>query len=206
MLLLLASSNPHKAAEFRRMFQGTQIDVRLPSEIGVSALEVPEHGVTFLENATTKAEAYMQAYRMATLADDSGIRVDALAGAPGVQSARFGRPEFDDEGRVRYLLDCMQGIPDERRGAHYVCEIVIALPEPRLLSARGLWYGRVATEPSAGTTGFGYDPVFKIPSLNKSVAELTPQDKDASSHRGKAVRMLLAAFSAELRSAGTLKA
>jgi XTP/dITP diphosphohydrolase len=192
MRVLFASSNPHKAAEFRRLFHNTGVRLCTPDEIGATAVHAPETGVTFLENATIKAEAFLQAYRMATLADDSGICVDALAGAPGVRSARFGRPDYDDAQRMQYLLRCLTGIPPVGRGAHYVCELVLALPDASVVNARGALYGTIALEASSGTTGFGYDPVFMIPGLGKTVAEVTPQEKDLLSHRGKAVRLLLA--------------
>jgi XTP/dITP diphosphohydrolase len=192
MRVLLASNNPHKAAEFRRIFAGTIVELTLPRELGLAALDVPEEGHTFAENATTKALAYLQAYRIPVLADDSGICVDALAGAPGVRSARFGGPDLDDAGRMRYLLRCMATVPEPRRGAHYVCALVLARPDRPPLLAEGACYGAVATEEQPGTTGFGYDPIFLLPGLGTVFARVAPEEKDALSHRGKAARRLLA--------------
>ena len=110
MRVLLASTNQHKAREYQRLFAGNDLDVRTPAEWDLPPLTVEETGLTFAANALTKARAYASAYRMPTLADDSGICVDPLAGAPGVRSARFGRPGLDAEGRARYLLDCLKGI------------------------------------------------------------------------------------------------
>jgi XTP/dITP diphosphohydrolase len=194
--LLLASTNAHKVAEFRRLFDGSRISICTPHEIGVPPVDAPEIGATFLENATIKAHAYLQAYRMATIADDSGICVDALAGAPGVRSARFGRPDFDDADRARYLLECLSGTPPALRGAHYVCELVLAFPDAASITARGALYGTVAEQWASGTTGFGYDPIFKIPAFDKTVSQLSVQQKDSISHRGKAVRHLIDAISA----------
>ena len=191
MRVLLASNNSHKAVEFRRIFAGSPIDLVLPSDLGLAALDVPEHGDTFEANANTKALAYLQAYRMPVLADDSGICVDILAGAPGVRSARFGAPYLDDHGRLLYLLQCLEGIPMERRSAHYVCCLVLAQPDRASLVAEGNCYGLVETAPQPGATGFGYDPVFWLPSLGKVFSQVTPEAKDEVSHRGKAARRLL---------------
>lgn len=174
------------------MFAGTAIEMALPAELGLAALDVPEDGATFAENAATKALAYLQAYRMPVIADDSGLCVDALAGAPGVRSARFGGPGLDDAGRLRYLLRCLEGIPPTRRGAHYVCSLVLAHPDRPPLLAEGACYGVLDTEERAGATGFGYDPIFLLPALGRVFSRVTPDEKDAVSHRGKAARRLLA--------------
>ncbi|HXT37300.1 MAG TPA: non-canonical purine NTP pyrophosphatase [Chloroflexota bacterium] len=196
MRVLLATTNQHKAKEFQRLFAGNDLDVRTPTEWGLAPLTVEETGLTFAANALTKAHAYASAYRMPALADDSGICVDALAGAPGVRSARFGRPNLDDEGRARYVLDCLKGIPDHDRGAHYVCALALVVPEEEPIVVEGKWYGRVADQYLEGGTGFGYDPVFRIPSLDAPVSRLTPEQKDALGHRGKAARRLIAAIAA----------
>jgi XTP/dITP diphosphohydrolase len=192
MRVVLATSNRRKAEEFQRLFTGYDLEVRTPEEWGLNPLLVEEVGLTFAANALTKARAYSSAYRMPALADDSGIRVDALAGAPGVRSARFGRPDLDDEGRARYLLECLQGISDADRGAHYVCALALVVPDDNPIVAEGKWYGRVADQYLEGGTGFGYDPVFLIPSLGAPVSRLTAKQKDALGHRGKAARRLLA--------------
>jgi XTP/dITP diphosphohydrolase len=190
--VVLASSNQHKVAEFRRLFSTGMLDVRSPEAWGFPALEVPENGSTFAENALVKARAYCTAYNMPAISDDSGICVDALAGAPGVRSARFGNRGLDDAGRAQYLLACLDGIEAPRRGAHYVCALRLVLPTGEPLAAEGRWYGEVATAYMEGGTGFGYDPVFLVPSIGRTVSRLTTEEKDRLGHRGRAVRKMLA--------------
>jgi XTP/dITP diphosphohydrolase len=192
MRVVLATSNPHKVMEFRRLFTAGGLDIRPPEDWGLGALPVEENGRTFAENALAKAYAYCTAYNMPAIADDSGLRVDALAGAPGVRSARFGSPELDDEGRARYLLSCMKHIGDRKRSAHYVCTLALARPEDDPLVVGGKWYGSIGRDYVAGTTGFGYDPVFVVPWLGVTASCLVPAEKDRFGHRGKAVRRLLA--------------
>ena len=198
MDVLLASSNAHKAAEFRRIFAGSALRLLLPSDLRVASLAVAETGRTFAENAALKAQAYAQAYRIAALADDSGISVDALAGAPGIRSARFGAPDLDDAGRVRYLLECLATIPEPQRGAHYTCALVLALPGEPPVTAHGYLYGRVAASVADGGTGFGYDPVFYLPVLGRTVSEIAASEKDRIGHRGRAARALVATLAATL--------
>ncbi|MGH2345544.1 MAG: non-canonical purine NTP pyrophosphatase, partial [Chloroflexota bacterium] len=178
MRIVLASSNPHKVKEFRHLFSVSGLDVRPPADWGLAALSVEESGLTFTENALAKARAYCTAYNMPTVADDSGIRVDALAGAPGVRSARFGPPGLDDEGRARYLLTCMDMIEDPWRGAHYVCMLAFVCPQRDPVVVAGKWYGRLGREYVKGSTGFGYDPVFIVPSRGVAAARLTVDEKD----------------------------
>ncbi len=191
MRVVLASSNAHKVLEFRRLFAAGGLDVRPPEDWGFPALPVEEKGLTFAENALAKANAYYTAYNMPAIADDSGLRVDALAGAPGVRSARFGSPELDDEGRARYLLSCMEHIGDRRRCAHYVCVLALVHAEGDPLVVPGQWYGSIGHDYVAGPTGFGYDPVFVVPWLGITASCLVPAEKDRLGHRGKAVRRLL---------------
>ena len=192
MRVVLASSNQHKVVEFRRLFSAGILDVRSPEDWGFPTPEVPENGSTFAENALVKARAYCTAYNMPALSDDSGICVDALAGAPGVRSARFGNRGLDDVGRARYLLACLDGIEAPRRGAHYVCALHLVRPTGEPLAAEGRWYGEIATAYVEGGTGFGYDPVFLIPSVGQTVSRLTTEEKDRLGHRGRAARMMLA--------------
>ncbi len=203
MRVLLASSNQHKVSEFRRLFSTGVLDVRPPEDWGFSRLEVAENGVTFAENALLKARAYSTAYNMPVLSDDSGICVDALAGAPGVRSARFGSAELGDEGRARYLLSCLSGIEEPRRGAHYVCVLALVLPDGEPLLVEGRWYGEVAGVYLEGGTGFGYDPVFLIPSLGLPVSRLSVEEKDRLGHRGKAARALSAMVERRTRAQAT---
>lgn len=155
-------------------------------------------------NALAKATAYMQAYRMPAIADDSGICVDALAGAPGARSARFGDAALDDAGRARYLLACLATTPAGRRGAHYTCCLVLARPDAAPTVVHGFCYGEIAERYTPGATGFGYDPVFVAPAFGVAVSQLTPEQKDEIGHRGRAVRALLAAMRNDMGPSGTL--
>jgi XTP/dITP diphosphohydrolase len=165
------------------------VEVCLESEVGVD-IEVEETGTTFEENSRLKAQAVMEATGLAAIADDSGLCADALGGAPGVYSARYGGPELDDMGRCRLLLENLKGQP---RGARFVSVITCCFPNGDVLTARGECPGTIAFVPM-GEGGFGYDPVFFVPELKKTFAQLTAQEKNAISHRGKA----LTAFRGEL--------
>jgi len=198
MDVLLASSNAHKAAEFRRIFAASALRLLLPSDLGLAPLAVAETGRTFAENAALKAQAYAQAYRIAALADDSGISVDALAGAPGIRSARFGAPELDDAGRVRYLLECLATIPKPQRGAHYTCALALVRPGQPPVLAQGFLYGQVTTTVATGGTGFGYDPVLYLPGFGRTVSEIEASEKDRIGHRGRAAHALVATLAATL--------
>jgi len=182
--LLLATSNPGKLREFRRLLSGLPLEVVSPAELGL-ALEVPEEAETYAANAATKALAYAGAGQCLALADDSGIEVDALDGRPGVRSARYGGPRLDDSGRTALLLRELEGVPPERRTARYRAVVAVAgCGEPALFE--GTVEGVIGTEPR-GVNGFGYDPVFVLPD-GRTAAELDAEEKDAISHRGQAVR------------------
>jgi XTP/dITP diphosphohydrolase len=193
MNALFASTNHHKLGEFRRLFAYSGIEIRSAADLGLAALAVAETGHTFLDNAVIKAHAYLEAYRIPVLADDSGLCVDALAGAPGVRSHRFGPPSLDDAGRVDYLLSMLQNIDPPCRTAHYVCALVLLLPDGRAIEVEGACYGAITQEVQDGPTGFGYDPVFRPSGWDRTVARMTPEEKDALSHRGRATRRLQAA-------------
>lgn len=184
MKLVLASRNPHKLAELRDILSAQGIEVILESEAGVD-VEVEETGSTFEENALLKARAVMEASGLPAVADDSGLMVDALNGAPGVYSARYGGPGLDDTGRYRLLLENMRGMLDRR--CKFVSCICCCFPDGGMVTARGECPGTVAYAPK-GADGFGYDPVFFVPSLKKTFAELSTQEKNAVSHRGAALR------------------
>ncbi|GBD24151.1 dITP/XTP pyrophosphatase [bacterium HR29] len=195
--LVLATNNPGKVAELRRLLVGTGYEVVTPSELGV-AFEVDETGATYFENAAAKARAAARAAGCLALADDSGIEVDALGGRPGVQSARYGGEGLDDRGRVELLLRELEGVPDGKRTARFRAVVVIAAPDGRILQTfEGIAEGSIAREPR-GAGGFGYDPVFTVRGLGKTMAELTPEEKDAVSHRGQAVRAAAAWLRARL--------
>ena len=183
MKLVLASKNPHKLREMETILSQLGLEVVLESDVGVD-VDVEETGTTFEENSLLKARAVMEASGMPAIADDSGLCVDALNGAPGVYSARYGGEGLDDAGRYRLLLENMRG--QTPRTAKFVSVITCCFPNGDVLSARGECPGTIAFAPM-GEGGFGYDPVFFIPSLKKTFAQLSPEEKNAISHRGKAL-------------------
>ena len=184
MALLFASNNAGKLREVRALLAG--IDVSSPADLGLK-LDVKENGETFAANAELKALAYATASRQIALADDSGLEVDALGGAPGVYSARYGGPDLDDEGRYRHLLDKLQSFanPDQRR-ARFRCAICVVGPDGRQCRAEGNCEGLIAQVP-AGSNGFGYDPVFFVPHHAATIAQLAPEIKNDLSHRARAL-------------------
>lgn len=187
MKAVLASKNPHKLQELGAILGGLGIEVILESELGLD-IDVEETGTTFEENSRLKAEAVMRAANMPTIADDSGLMVDALDGAPGVYSARYGpkgHAGTDDE-RIAFLLKNMKDVPDAARTARFVCVITCLWPDGREIVARGECVGSILHE-KHGCGGFGYDPVFFVPERGKTYAELTPAEKNAISHRARAL-------------------
>ncbi len=183
MKLVLASKNAHKLVEMRDILSRLGVEVVLESEVGVD-VDVEETGATFEENAFLKARAVMEASGLPAIADDSGLCVDALNGAPGVYSARYGGLELDDVGRYRLLLENMRGQMDRR--CRFVSAICCCFPNGDRVEARGECLGTLAYAPK-GTDGFGYDPIFFVPALKKTFAELSPAEKNAISHRGNAL-------------------
>ncbi len=180
--LLVATNNPGKLAEFRDLLADLPVRVVGPADIGLR-LEVPEPHHTYAENASVKAVAFCRASGLPTLADDSGIEVAALGWGPGVRSARFGGAHVSD--RAAYLLERLDGTGDRR--ARMVCWLALAVPgdaEPAIELFSGVMEGEVALAPS-GTSGFGYDPIFLLPS-GRTTAELPEAEKNLVSHRGKA--------------------
>lgn len=186
MKFVLASQNRHKLAEMQAILSAHGVEVVLESEIGLQ-VDVEETGATFAENAMIKAKAVMEAGGLPAIADDSGVCVDALNGAPGVYSARYGGPELDDVGRYRLLLENMRGA--KTRSARFVSCIACVFPNGDAIEAEGICPGTIAFAPQ-GNGGFGYDPVFFLPELRKTYAQLTPEEKAAVSHRGKALAVL----------------
>jgi XTP/dITP diphosphohydrolase len=152
--------------------------------------EAPETGATFAENAVAKARDAVAATGLPAVADDSGLAVDALNGMPGVLSARWSGGHGDDQGNLRLVLDQLGDVPDERRGAAFVCAAALVAPDGRETVVHGEWRGRIIREPR-GTNGFGYDPIFVPDGGQRTSAELTAAEKDADSHRGRALRALL---------------
>jgi XTP/dITP diphosphohydrolase len=186
--LLLASQNPGKLAEMRKLVEGLEFQVVGPRDLRI--LEAPdETGSTFIENAVLKARYYSRRSGRLTAADDSGLSVDALGGAPGLYSSRFGGEGASDEDRNRLLLSRLQGVPAERRGARFTSAVAVAWGEEVLFQAIESVEGRIAEAPR-GDNGFGYDPVFFYPPYGKTFGEVAPRDKDQVSHRGKAFARL----------------
>jgi XTP/dITP diphosphohydrolase len=195
--LLVASRNRKKLAELRRVLDGAGVALTLLSLADVAAFdEAPESGATFEENALAKARDAFMATGLASVADDSGLEVDALNGMPGVLSARWSGRHGDDSGNTALLLAQLGDVPDERRGAAFVsaCALVYGAGDARKETVvRGAWPGSIVHE-RRGDGGFGYDPVFLPSGSSRTAAELTPEEKDAVSHRGRALAALLPAL------------
>jgi XTP/dITP diphosphohydrolase len=190
--LLLASRNTGKLAELARIVAAAELtNLQVVGLADVPEYpDAPETGATFAENALAKARDAVAATGLAAVADDSGIAVDALNGMPGVLSARWSGGHGEDERNLRLVLAQMGDVPDERRGAQFVCAAALVTPDGREIVVHGEWAGRIIREPR-GSGGFGYDPIFVPDGEERTSAELTPAEKDAASHRGKAFRALL---------------
>lgn len=187
MRYIVATHNPKKLGELSRILKPLGIDAVTDAETGVRLGEVEETGATFEENAFLKAAAACRQTGMPAVADDSGLQVDALDGAPGVYSARYAGEGATDADRNRKLLRALEKVPDERRGARFVSVVCCVFPNGDRVTARGECRGRIGHEP-AGDNGFGYDPLFLIGD-GRSFAELSAEEKDEISHRGNALRL-----------------
>lgn len=187
--LLIATGNPGKLREFRELLAGLPAQLVSLRDLGITT-EAPESGDTYTENACFKACFYARAAGLLTLADDSGLDVDALGGQPGVQSARYGGPGLDDAGRVQLLLRNLKGVPPSQRTARFVCVLALAGPGVPAQTVRATVEGLITSEPR-GEGGFGYDPVFYVPDLGQTLAEAPLHVKHSLSHRGRAARMAL---------------
>lgn len=185
MKVILASKNQHKLTELSTILSQLGFEIALESEYGLD-IDVEETGTTFEENSFLKADAVMKASGLPVLADDSGLMVDALDGAPGVYSARYGHKASDKE-RTAYLLENMKDVPEGKRGAKFACVITCLFPDGRKIVARGECPGVIARAPH-GENGFGYDPVFYLPELGMTYAELPSEQKNAISHRARALQ------------------
>ena len=183
MKLVLASKNEKKLKEMNEILSGMGVEVCLQADAGVD-VDVEETGTTFEENSLLKAKAVMEASGLPAIADDSGLCVDALNGAPGIYSARYGGEGLDDAGRYRLLLASMPA--GQPRTAKFVSVITCCFPNGDMLTARGECPGTIAFAPM-GEGGFGYDPVFFLPKLKKTFAQLSAEEKNAVSHRGRAL-------------------
>jgi XTP/dITP diphosphohydrolase len=194
--LLVATRNSGKVREFTRMLEDLPFDVVGLDDLGID-LEVEETGSTFEENAVIKARAYAEASGVLTLADDSGLVVDALNGEPGVLSARYGGDGLDDKGRVQLVLDKMKHLPGWERTARFVAVLALVGEDvdDGLATSEGVLEGAVMHEP-IGENGFGYDPVFWLASHAKTTAQLSGSEKDEISHRGAALRGMMSTLTA----------
>lgn len=187
MKFVLATQNQKKLREMSDILSGFGVEVVTPKSLGID-LEVEETGTTFAENAMLKAKAICAAADLPAIADDSGLCVDALSGAPGVYSARYGGEGLDDVGRYRLLLENLRG--QTSRTAHFACAIACAFPNGDTLTAEGKVEGTIAFAPM-GEGGFGYDPIFFYPPLRKTFGQLTAEEKHGISHRGKALEVFV---------------
>ena len=184
MRFVLATHNPGKLQEMGEILRDLGVEVVSPAALGIP-VDVEETGTTFLENALLKAKAICRAANLPAIADDSGLCVDALNGAPGVYSARYGGEGLDDRGRCMLLLNSMRGATT--RAAHFSCAVACVFPNGDTLTAEGRCDGSIAYAP-LGDDGFGYDPVFLLPGTGKTFGQLSQEEKSAVSHRGKALK------------------
>jgi XTP/dITP diphosphohydrolase len=182
--LLIASANKGKVAEYRALLDGVDCELLSLADAGLDG-DIEETGTTYEENARLKAVTCAQRSGLLTLADDSGLEVDALWGEPGIRSARYAGEKATDSERVAHLLSKLEDVPDEQRGARFVCVIAIATPEGEVTYCNGECRGSIVTEPR-GAKGFGYDPSFLVPEFGVTMAELPPELKNRISHRGRA--------------------
>ena len=190
--LLIATRNEGKMRELRQLLGGVPHEIASLDDLGI-ADEIEETGATFEENAALKAEGYSQLSGLLTLADDSGLEVDALGGAPGVRSARYAGADASDADRVSLLLKNLEGTGADDRTARFRCVIAISAPGERTRLYSGVCEGRITAEPR-GDNGFGYDPVFDFPELGMTMAELPSERKNAVSHRARAAKKAAAAL------------
>ncbi|AOR62280.1 RdgB/HAM1 family non-canonical purine NTP pyrophosphatase [Pectobacterium wasabiae] len=188
--VVLATGNPGKVRELASLLVDFGLDIVAQTELGVDSAE--ETGLTFIENAILKARHAAKITGLPAIADDSGLAVDALGGAPGIYSARYAGAEASDQQNLDKLLLTLKDVPDEQRRASFHCVLVYLrhADDPTPIVCHGSWQG-VLTHEAVGGGGFGYDPIFFVPELGKTAAELTREEKNAQSHRGQALRLLL---------------
>lgn len=191
--VVLATGNAGKVRELASLLADFGLDVVAQTELNVESVE--ETGLTFIENAILKARHAAKVTGLPALADDSGLAVDALGGAPGIYSARYAGEDASDQQNLDKLLQALKDVPDEKRQAQFHCVLVYMrhAEDPTPLVFHGSWPG-VITHAPAGQGGFGYDPIFYVPSEGKTAAELTRDEKSAISHRGQALKLLLEAM------------
>ena len=187
MKIIIATHNKHKLQEMSRILSPMGYEVVTDRDLGIELTDAEENGKTFLDNARIKAESGCKESGLPCIADDSGLCVDALDGAPGVFSARYSGTHGDDDGNNRKLLSELEGIPTEKRTAHFACAICVSFPDGSEVTATGKCEGYIGYE-KKGTNGFGYDPLFMVG--DRSLAEMTAEEKNAVSHRGAALTAL----------------
>lgn len=210
LIFLIATSNKHKKIEFERILSPLGVEINTAAELGIDLPEVEETGITFEENALLKAKSGCSISGLPTLADDSGICVDFLDGAPGIYSARYSNPDGengDDKENNRKVLSELEGVPLPERTAHYVCAVACVFPDGRKFTVRGECHGHIGFE-ERGENGFGYDPMFLVNTQAKALpgnepgtktfGELSPSEKDAVSHRGRALLSMYDVLKKEL--------
>ncbi|MGM9926608.1 MAG: XTP/dITP diphosphatase [Bacillus sp. (in: firmicutes)] len=186
--LIIATGNKGKAKEFETLFSPLGYNVLTLRDLE-GAIEVEETGSTFEENAVLKAETLCKQFNTMVIADDSGLIIDALDGRPGIYSARYAGEEKNDEANMDKVLEELKDVPEEKRTARFYCALAVARPNQETVTFSGTVEGRIATA-RQGEYGFGYDPIFYVPSLQKMMAQLEPQEKNAISHRANALRNL----------------
>ncbi|MCD7981645.1 MAG: XTP/dITP diphosphatase [Clostridiales bacterium] len=186
--IIFATGNENKMTEIRQILNDPDWDILSMKEAGIE-VDVVEDGVTFEENALIKAKAVAACCDAIVLADDSGLEIDYLNGEPGVYSARYAGRDTSYEIKNQMLLDRLRGVPRQERTARFVCAIAAAIPGREPIVVRGTIEGYIGEKP-AGENGFGYDPIFYVEDLNCSTAQLTPEEKNARSHRGNALRLI----------------
>ncbi|MBS6436442.1 MAG: XTP/dITP diphosphatase [Pantoea sp.] len=191
--VVLATGNPGKVRELADLLSAFGLDIVAQTDLGVESAE--ETGLTFIENAILKARHAAQITGLPAIADDSGLAVDALGGAPGIYSARYAGEAASDRENLEKLLNALETVPDGERQAQFHCVLVYLrhAEDPTPLVFHGSWAGEI-TRSAAGEGGFGYDPIFYVPELGKTAAELSKTEKGAVSHRGKALTLLLEAM------------
>jgi len=186
--LLVATENPGKKREYEQLLAPLPLQLCAPQDLGL-ALALQENGESYVQNARIKAHAYEQASQLPTLADDSGLEVDALDGAPGLHSARYAGGAADDADRYRLLLQKLAGVPWNERTARFRCVLILVLPGGEVYTTEGTCEGIIAFEPE-GKLGFGYDPIFYLPEYGQTMAQLPAEAKNRISHRARAVQQM----------------
>ena len=189
--IIFATGNENKMVEVRMILADCGYEIVSMKQAGID-IDIVENGSTFEENASIKATAISklpEAYGCVVLADDSGLEVDYMNGEPGIYSARWEGVDTPYSVKNQKIIDRLAGVPDEQRTARFVCAIAAAFPDGSVVTRRGTIEGRIAYEP-AGENGFGYDPIFYVPELGKTTAEIAPEDKNKISHRGRALEMI----------------